>query len=289
MEGSRTNVLNKVFSRNTFSDILNSKESNNYIAAINKSIDFSVDKKNIDLIRELYNKIKNSYRNEYFYKNTLLNKLLLGVHSTNTTTALSEISIAKSKADLILINGKAIIYEIKTELDNLDRLEQQIHDYYTVFDHVTVVTWDCESNLSALKKILDRLEYPVGVHVLRRSGCIGKIRNPEPYIASLDFENMFKLLRKSEYEKLVLKFYKELPQVSQFKYYKECKQMLSLVDIALFYTEYLLVLKSRIKVKKDLFKMIPYELKYLAYFMNLQNEDYAKLNEFLNKPYGGVF
>ena len=47
--------------------------------------------------------MKNNYRNEYFIRILLLNKLLLGVHSVNTTTALTEVAIAKSKADFVLI------------------------------------------------------------------------------------------------------------------------------------------------------------------------------------------
>lgn len=78
--------------------------------------------------------MKTDYRNEYYYKNTLLNKLLIGKHSVNTTSALTEVNINKSKADFVLINGKAVVYEIKTELDNLDRLECQIMDYYTRFE-----------------------------------------------------------------------------------------------------------------------------------------------------------
>ncbi|MBU5889902.1 sce7726 family protein, partial [Vibrio cholerae O1] len=77
-------------------------------------------------------------RNEYFYKNTLLNKLLLGKHSLNTTTAITEIPINKSKADFILINGKAVVYEIKTGLDSFERLESQIEDYFKAFVNVYV-------------------------------------------------------------------------------------------------------------------------------------------------------
>ena len=64
------------------------------------------------------------------------------MHSVNTTTALTEVAIAKSKADFVLINGKAVVYEIKTELDNLERLCSQIDDYYKAFDHVAVVTYE---------------------------------------------------------------------------------------------------------------------------------------------------
>ena len=38
------------------------------------------------------------YRNEYIYENTIINKLLLGKHSLNTTTALTQIPISKSKS-----------------------------------------------------------------------------------------------------------------------------------------------------------------------------------------------
>lgn len=142
--------------------------------------------------------MRNNYRNEYFYKNTLLNKLLLGVHSVNTTTALTEISIAKSKADFVLINGKAVVYEIKTELDNLERLSSQIDDYYKAFDHVAVVTY--EKNLQQLWKVLDSIERPVGIYVLRKNGKLGTVRKPQKYANGLEKEAIFKLLRKSEYE-----------------------------------------------------------------------------------------
>ena len=65
---------------------------------------------------------------------------MLGVHSPRTTTALTEVPIGKSKADFILINGKAIVYEIKTELDNFDRLDGQMEDYYKAFSRMVVVT-----------------------------------------------------------------------------------------------------------------------------------------------------
>ena len=176
MESNKVNILNKVFSRKTFHDILDLESSNNYVGAVNKHIECPDEKSNIELIQELYERIKKNYRNEYFYKNTLLNKLLLGRHSVNTTTVLTELPIAKSKADFVLLNGKAVVYEIKTELDNFERLEHQIHDYYKVFDHVAVVIGENGSSLSAVNKILDKLEYPVGIHVLRENDKLGTVR-----------------------------------------------------------------------------------------------------------------
>lgn len=59
-------------------------------------------------------------------------------------------TINKSKADFILLNGKAVVYEIKTELDTLNRIVNQVSDYYKVFKNVEIVT-----EKSHLDKILE--------------------------------------------------------------------------------------------------------------------------------------
>ena len=43
-----------------------------------------------------------------------------------------------------------------------------------------------------------------------------------------------------------------------------------------------------LKLLKNEYKEIPYELKFLAYFMDLKSEDYEKIRCFLNQAYGGV-
>ena len=121
METNKMSNLNRIFTRNMLRHFMDGKTDNVYATVVKRYICNPNQKKNRQLISEIYCELKNNYRNEYFYKNTLLNKLLLGVHSINTTTALTEVPIAKSKADFVLINGKAVVYEIKTELDNLER------------------------------------------------------------------------------------------------------------------------------------------------------------------------
>lgn len=242
--------------------------------------------KNRELISEIYCELKSHYRNEYYYKNTLLNKLLLGVHSVNTTTALTEVAIAKSKADFVLINGKAVVYEIKTELDNLDRLSSQIDDYYKAFDHVAVVTY--EKNLQPLQKVLNSIDKPVGIYVLRKNGKLGTIRKPQRYTSDLDKNIIFKLLRKNEYESIITQWYGYLPEVSQFKYYDTCKDMFLQKSIDEAYVFVLRELKKRMRIEKEEFVKIPYELKFLAYFMELSYEDYQKLEVFLERQYGGT-
>lgn len=286
METNKMSNLNRIFTRNMLRHFMDGKTDNVYATVVKRYICNPNQKKNRQLISEIYCELKNNYRNEYFYKNTLLNKLLLGVHSINTTTALTEIPIAKSKADFVLINGKAVVYEIKTELDNLERLSSQIDDYYKAFDHVAVVTF--EKNLLQLQKVLDSIDKPVGIYVLRKNGKLGTIHKPQRYIEDLNKEIIFKLLRKNEYENIITHYYGYLPEVSQFKYYTACKQLFLEIPLEESYLYVLKNLKKRMQLEKQEFVKAPYELKFLAYFMELKYDDYQKLETFLEQQYGGM-
>lgn len=278
--------LNRIFTRNMLRHCIEGKMDNVYSSVIKRYTSNANKKNNRELISEIYCELKNNYRNEYFYKNTLLNKLLLGVHSVNTTTALTEIAIAKSKADFVLINGKAVVYEIKTELDNLERLSSQIADYYKAFDHVAVVTY--ERNLQQLKKVLDNVDKPVGIYLLGKNGKLCTIRKPTRYTIDLDKEIIFKLLRKSEYENIIVQQYGYLPEVTQFKYYSTCKKMFLQIPVEESYLLVLRTLKKRMQLEKEEFVKVPYELKFLVYFMDLSCDDYQKLENFLECKYGGA-
>ena len=286
METNKMSNLNRIFTRNMLRHFIDGKVDNVYSSVVRRYTSDANQKNNRQLISEIYCELKKNYRNEYFYKNTLLNKLLLGVHSVNTTTALTEMAIAKSKADFVLINGKAVVYEIKTELDNLDRLSSQIDDFYKAFDHVAVVTY--EKNLQQLQKVLESIDKPVGIYVLRKNGKLGTVRKPQRYTGDLDKEVIFKLLRKSEYEDIIVQRYGYLPEVTQFKYYSVCKKMFLQIPIEESYLLALRILKKRMQLEKEEFVKIPYELKFLAYFMELTYDDYQKLEVFLERQYGGA-
>ncbi|WP_245780719.1 sce7726 family protein [Gracilibacillus orientalis] len=82
--------------------------------------------------------------------------------------------MSKSKADFILINGKAVVYEIKTELDTFERLNSQINDYFRAFDHVCVVTSESQYK-KAEKKLKDS---KVGICVLTKRNTIRTRKEP---------------------------------------------------------------------------------------------------------------
>lgn len=277
-------ILNRVFSKNTLRALLNNDEKagNVYYAVIKRYISEYKNKKNKELISEIYKTLKHNYRNEYYYKNTLLNDLLFKFHNPLKTTALTEIPVSKSIADFILLNGKATVYEIKTELDNFERLDSQLTNYYKAFDNVCVVV--PESKLESIKHKLKNNN--IGIYYISKRGALKKYREPISYISELEYDIIFKILRKQEYENIISKYY-NLPEVSQFRYYQSCKDLLKKIPINKVYLDFKEQLKNRTKMNIKIIKSVPKEIKSVVYFSKLKDYEYEVLETFLERAYGG--
>ncbi|QAS51826.1 sce7726 family protein [Halobacillus litoralis] len=274
-------LLNRLFTRNIFVDLINENNNSLFETCVERYVENHASMNNKSLISEIYNYLKKEYRNEYYFKNTLFNKLLLGRHSLNTTTALTEIPINKSKVDFVLINGKATAYEIKTDLDTFDRLNNQIEDYYKAFNNVCLVT--SESNYPKAKRMFK--DTKLGICILTSRNTISTRQEPQEDNSRLEYDVMFKMLRKHEFEDLLFAHFGELPVTNQFNYYTECLEWFTKIDIATAYEYMITQLKKRSLTEKDEYEKVPYELKFMVYFSKFRKSDYCKLNNFLNEEW----
>lgn len=234
-----------------------------------------------EAISKVYHYMDTSYRNEYYYKNTILNKLLIEKHDLYNTAALTELPVAESKADFVMINGQGIVYEIKTELDNFNRLKTQLQDYYKGFEYVNVVVGsNCYAKAKDLLKDSD-----VGIYVLYNSGNLLCRKKAKRKSDGLSHDVIFRILRKKEFESVIKKYFSQLPAVNNFRYYKECLKMLETLDVRVFQKEMLQCLKERslVSVNECLEEDIPYELKYYAYFTKKYNTSHELINMFWDR------
>lgn len=241
-------------------------------------------KKFLKEMLENYYVLNNEYRNEYFYKNTIFNKLVLGRYRLSTTVAFSEINVGKSKADFVLLNkNKGIVFEIKTDLDNLDRLVSQVIDYSNVFSEIYVVT--SEQNYYPVYRVLKEANISVGIIVVKKNGALSKRKLALINDNNLNHETLFKLLRKKEYEGIIIEKFKHLPQVKPVEYYKAALNLFKQIEIKEAQKLVFKQLRCRNFLKQDqLIKMVPYEIRWLVY-KELSNEEeliqvIKKLEEF---------
>ena len=106
-------AINRVFTRKVISDLVQDGKSDVFDYVVKRYVEDPSGKTHGQLISEIYTRLNQQQRNEYFYMNTLLNKLLCGIHNVNTTVAFSQVRIEHSIADFVMINGEGRVYEIK--------------------------------------------------------------------------------------------------------------------------------------------------------------------------------
>jgi hypothetical protein len=107
---------------------------------------------NLDNPRQVYNDLINRYyHNEITIKSNFIKSVIL---KTKNHVTIFELNSGDSRADLCKFNGVSIAYEIKTDLDNLVRLNKQVEDYMAIFEKVYVIC--SRKNLEKIKDIIPK-------------------------------------------------------------------------------------------------------------------------------------
>lgn len=282
-------AINRVFTKNVILDLIKGENNEVFSYVVEQYVEAADEKRISELFQEIYSHLGKENRNEYYYMNTLINKLLSGIHSVNTTTALSQIRIGHSIADLVLINEEGQVIEIKSDLDNFERLGDQLLDYYKAFSKVSVLT--SIRDYERIQKILSRfgdMGDAVGIYVLSdRNTIFGSYkREPMKFDDYLDHEHIFKLLRKKEFEKILILHFGKLPETRPVTHFDMCLDYFR--KIPLKYAQELAFneLKSRKRITVNEFQSIQTELKSVIYFSDLAKE-LPNLQTVLNSRYGG--
>jgi len=240
---------------------------------------------NLDVLKKCYTYLEREYRNEYYFKNTIFNKLFLGVHSTKTTTVLNEVRIGNSRADLIMLNGSPVVYEIKTGLDNFYKIDKQFSDYYSCFPYVVLVV-DENNYYKAIRKRKNS-KYPFGVYLMHNNSRIHKEYNPEAYDKQIENDCIYEIFRRKEIETILKQQCGRIPDADDFTRYMRYRDCFRNINInSKTYDQIWNILKERHSMRNDVIKKVPYELKSLVYFMNLKEKDVDKLNWYLNQKVG---
>lgn len=255
-----------------------------YKTVVNRFVQDAKEKTNSEIISEIYNLMANTHRCEYVYQNTLLNMLLLRNKDNTQQTALTQLPISKSRADFIIINEHATVYEIKTELDTFERLNTQLNNYFKAFNSVCVVTSENKYQ-NAVKALANT---PVGIYVLDGQNHISEKMHKEPVEDNSQLEHvaLFKLLRKTEYENILKQYFNALPDAKPVFYYNACLDMFCQIPILNAQTMVMSELRKRNIIKNiDTFNRVPYALKSLAYFSYNTKKNLNGLLRFLEEKF----
>jgi hypothetical protein len=176
-------------------------------------------------LERLYSEMFRTYRNEYIYKNELVRRVFLARHNPDVSTVLTEVPVAAwaGRVDLIVVNGTTTAYEVKTDFDDLDRLERQTAISLRLFDRVCVV---CSESWG--QRVENETDDRVGVLVLQDGGSIATRRRPADNANNVSAEAVFDCLRTAEYTEALERYVGHLPSdLRSVDRYEFCKPLFS--------------------------------------------------------------
>ncbi len=285
IKDNKIRQASSLFSNSFFKKIVVEKDINVIKKYISNYIEINNSQKNAftyqDIIFSAYKCFENNYRFEYLYKNKLVNQILLEKYKAKNTVVFTELSIGKSIADLVLINGSAVLYEIKTELDKTSRLETQVANYYKCFDKINVVTH--ESLYSQYLKLARN--YNTGLIIYNSKNTLEVVKKPIKDGNHLCHLELFKLLRKSEVLSILEKLNIPFEQVPNTKFFRYFFELIKKIEVRYFQHIVFQELKHRkLAYTASLIATeIPTEIKHIFNCLNFNPSDSSFLLNLLKQ------
>jgi hypothetical protein len=228
-----------------------------------------------------YAALRTSYRCEYLFKNTIAQQLLLQRHSMAEATLLTELRAAGCKADTVVLNGTSTVYEVKTGLDNLDRLAAQLSAYSRLFDRIYVVT---EPN--AVTRVIEAIPAHVGIIALDADCDVHEQRAASSNVANVSPDAIFDSLRVGEYSSILRDELGFVPDVPNGLRYTVCKAHFSTIAPERAHAGMVRVMKGRFNSRTASFvSALPDSLKAAGLTTRLAPSLQLRLLATLNEPY----
>lgn len=234
-----------------------------------------------DAFEEAHATLLRERRSEYVFKNALVSKIVFGYHRPSTASALLELPMGDSCADVVIMNGTSTVYEIKTDLDQFSRLSTQLRDYRTRAEHVYVVVSDSRA-ISAERYLPDG----VGLIALTNRGRLRALRPAVSNMPRLDTSHLFNLLRRSEALRILERQMGYTPDVAPVDLWGRTRQLFLELDTSTAHGETVLELRERGRTAAALATSdhFPASLRALAYSCELSRTGRARVQERLNRP-----
>ncbi|HIQ35307.1 MULTISPECIES: sce7726 family protein [Acinetobacter] len=268
----------KLFTSNSLRAIASGDASSLEKIINNKILSSNVNTSSIhDIYSSAFEFLSQNYRNEYVYKNFIARKILRSKHSLQSSVLLSEFRVGQNKADLVLLNGCSTCYEIKTEYDSLNRLEDQLQSYIRLFEKVYVV---CPSSLQIDVEAI--IPHSVGIMVLTDNNTLRTIKEA---ISNdiFDISLMMKSLRKEEYLDIAENIYGLKIDVPNTQVFDLCFKILNKSDRAVVNNLFLKTLKKHRKNNIEAINNLPPPLTNALISFKFNKNDIKNLISFFSE------
>ena len=221
------------------------------------------------------------YPIEYIYKSRILKETIFGTDSPETAALYVEFPVIDARADMLLVNGTATVFEIKTQFDSPKRLETQLEEYYRCFKSVCVIVKESQSEY-----YLQQLPEHVGVRTLTSHYSTDIQRASREAPGQLDHIYMFALLRQKERQHVISGFGIDLSNIDPLIRYPAALEHFKILPADDAYNLVLSALRDRQDTVKlaTLCDQLPNSLYAGAFSYRLRKKDWNSLIKICSRP-----
>jgi hypothetical protein len=196
-----------------------------------------------EVFESAYEVLLSLYRCEYVFKNEIARHLYFQIHGGPSSAKIFfEHKIGGRIADAVILNGHSAAYEIKTDLDSLDRLRSQVECFSSAFDRVNVVTTP-----GLLDGVREEVPKGIGIILFLEDGSLETVCESDSHLEKFDHDAAFKTLRTSEYEGIIREEFGELPDVEPWACFEACMGLFSSLTAEKAHALYVAALRCRVE------------------------------------------
>jgi hypothetical protein len=224
---------------------------------------------------------KSGQRDEYVYRAALTHNILLGRHSLNTASMLTEFRVGACKADVVILNGTSTAYEIKSERDSLARLANQLANYSKVFAKTYVVVAE-----PFVSQVLTCTPPNTGVMALARWNRIKTVREAHEHPDNFCTGTIFDSLRLTEAREILQNLGVDIPEVPNTKLHAELREIFRSFNPIVLHGQMVETLKkTRTNAPlASLINQLPHSLRPAALSVRVKRNDQHRLLVALATP-----
>jgi hypothetical protein len=235
---------------------------------------------NGEVVDLAYQHLATHYRSEYVYKNLIASKVLVGRHRAANAALIHEFRVGDAVADCVMLNGTSSVYEIKTELDNPDKLLRQLGEYFCAFQFVNVVVHSSDAD-----RYLSLLAHdPTGIIVVGSRRRLSVVQQARPFADELDTRVMFNALRQGEVSKALMACGIAPPDVPNGVRYAQYLELARTIPPDVFQDAFAAALKTRRLKSAELVKDPRFEaLRSLVVQLNPTPQQEHRLRAWLTR------
>lgn len=220
-------------------------------------------------------------RDEYIYRAAVTHKVLMGKHSLKTACMLNEFRAGACKADLVILNGTATVFEIKSERDSLVRLANQVKNYKKVFASVNVIASEAH-----IHGVIDTVPNDIGIMCLSQRFTITPIRDALDQPERICPATLFESLRLVEARMILKMLGATVPDVPNTRLHAAMREVFATLPAAEVHAAMVKTLKRTrdLTPLSDLVDRLPASLHAAALSTQVRRSDYDKVVEAVSTP-----